>query len=72
MPKVGGWEVSRRVNELHPSVPIIVVTGWNMRVEDGREQGAIVDSVLRKPFAKVDLIEAVDHVTGNRQTSSGV
>ena len=72
MPKVDGWEVSHRVNDLRPQVPIIVVTGWNMTVEDGREQGAIVDSVLRKPFAKADLIEAVDHVTGYRRSGSSV
>ena len=32
MPEVDGWQVSRRVNELRPEVPIIVVTGWNMTV----------------------------------------
>ena len=71
MPEVDGWAVSRRVNELRPEVPIIVVTGWNMTVEDGREQGATVDSVLRKPFAMADLIDAVDHATGRRRTGSG-
>ncbi len=68
MPEVDGWGVSRRVNELRPRVPIIVATGWNMTVEDGREQGAIVDSVLRKPFTKADLIEAVGHFTGGQQS----
>ena len=71
MPEVDGWEVSRRVNELCPEVPIIVATGWNMTVEDGREEGAMVDSVLRKPFAMADLIEAVDHATGRRRPGSG-
>ena len=70
MPEVDGWAVSRRVNELRPEVPIIVCTGWNMTVEDGREEGAMVNSVLRKPFAMADLIEAVDHVTGRRRTGS--
>ena len=68
MPEVDGWEVSRRVNQLHPQVPIIIVTGWNMTLEDGREEGAAVDTVLRKPFARADLIEAVDQVTGCRRT----
>ena len=71
MPEVDGWAVSRRVNELRPDVPIIVATGWNMTVEDGRDEGATVDSVLIKPFAMADLIEAVDHVTGRRRTGSG-
>ena len=71
MPEVDGWEVSRRVNEFRPEVPIIVATGWNMTIEDGREQGATVNSVLRKPFAMADLIEAVDHVTGRRRTGPG-
>ena len=70
MPEVDGWEVSRRVNELHPQVPIIVVTGWNMTVEDGQDEGTAVDSVLMKPFARADLIDAVDQVNARRRTGS--
>ena len=55
-----GWEVSRRINEINLQVPIIMATGWNMTVDDGQEQGVVIDSVLRKPFAMGELTEAIE------------
>ena len=59
MPEIDGWEVSRRMNQARPGVPIIVATGWNMRVEDGEERGAKVSAVLKKPFGLDELIGAI-------------
>jgi CheY-like chemotaxis protein len=59
MPGIDGWEVSRRRSQARPGVPIIVATGWNMRVEDGEERGAKVSAVLKKPFGLDELIGAI-------------
>ena len=69
MPVMDGWEASRRINEINPNVPIIVATGWNMSVEDGQEQGAVIDSVLRKLFSMIELSEAIEVVMKTRCTS---
>ncbi len=66
MPEMDGWEVSRRINEINLQVPIIMATGWNMPVVDGHEQGAAIDSVLRKPFAMGELTGAIDAAMKNR------
>ena len=67
MPGMDGWEVARRINEISPDVPIIVATGWNMTVDDGRDQGAVVSAVLRKPFVMGELAEAIELVTKGRR-----
>ena len=59
MPEMDGWEVSRRINEIRSGVPIIVATGWNMKVEDGDVRGAVVSAVLKKPFGLEQLNDAV-------------
>jgi CheY-like chemotaxis protein len=59
MPEVDGWEVSRRMNQTRPAVPIIVATGWNMKVEDGEDRGAVVSAVLKKPFGLDELNGAI-------------
>ena len=67
MPDMDGWEVSRQISGINPHVPIIMATGWNMTVEDGQEQGVVIDSVLRKPFAMVELTEAIEVAMKRRQ-----
>lgn len=63
LPTMDGWEVSRRINDILPQTPIIVATGWNITVEDGQEQGASVNAVLRKPFTMGDLAAAIEDVS---------
>ena len=67
MPEMDGWEVSRHINGINSQVPIIMATGWNMTVDDGEEQGAVIDSVLRKPFAMVELAGAIEMAIKNRR-----
>lgn len=69
MPLMDGWEVSRRINEINPNMPIIVATGWNMSVDEGQEQGAVIDSVLRKPFSMIELAEAIEVAMKTRRKS---
>ena len=66
MPHMDGWEVTRRINEIRPEVPIIISTGWNMTIDDAIEHGVVVATVLRKPFTMVELIEALSSAAANR------
>jgi CheY-like chemotaxis protein len=64
MPGMDGWEVSHRMLQQRPNFPIIVATGWNVSVEDCREQGIGVRAVLKKPFGMYDLDRAVQEALG--------
>ena len=70
LPGMDGWEVSRRINDILPETPIIVATGWNITVEDGQEQGAAVNAVLRKPFTMGDLAAAIADVSRRSKSTS--
>jgi len=59
MRQMDGWEVSRRLNQIHPQIPIIMATGWNVSAADSQEQGAKVKAILKKPFGMEQLTRAV-------------
>jgi two-component system cell cycle sensor histidine kinase/response regulator CckA len=58
MPLMGGAELSRKVLERRPDLPIIYISGypadWNPETAAGRRQ-----AFLRKPFTMDDLVRAI-------------
>ncbi len=57
MPVIDGAAVIRNVSDLHPDLPIIVITG---DASASLEEIAAVDSVLHKPFVERELINAIE------------
>jgi CheY-like chemotaxis protein len=48
MPDMTGWEVTKAIKASHPSIPVLLITGWGDLVEP--PEGARVDGVVTKPF----------------------
>ncbi len=50
MPEVGGIEILRRIRQVHPALPVIVITGHASpaQVEEARRLG--VTDCIEKPF----------------------
>jgi PAS domain S-box-containing protein len=70
MPVLGGVDLAKRVRELRPGLPIIMVTGYagpELRAEANR---AGVATVLDKPLIPLRLIEAVAQVLTTGTTDS--
>lgn len=67
MPKADGFEVLRRIKEIHPSCAVIMLTGVNSQhlAAKAMESGAF--DFIGKPFDVVDLRQkvarALQHVT---------
>jgi two-component system cell cycle sensor histidine kinase/response regulator CckA len=61
MPRLDGWELSRRVRERWPALPVLYISGFD--VELARDTGDAARGVafLRKPF---DLDELARRVAG--------
>jgi GAF domain-containing protein/ActR/RegA family two-component response regulator len=57
MPDMTGWEVTKAIKASHPSVPVLLITGWGDLVEP--PEGARVDGVVTKPFDVTRLAAAV-------------
>ena len=56
---MSGFEVARRVKQLNPSVPVILLTGWAVEQHEDLVQDAGIDAVLIKPCRLEDLFSAV-------------
>lgn len=66
MPELDGYEATQLIKRIQPShkIPVIMVTGKNIKEDRGRafEAGAV--SYLHKPFDNSRLLEMVAHVVG--------
>jgi CheY-like chemotaxis protein len=56
MPGMQGGEVARRVRDIAPTLPILMITGYLEKLGDCDKQ---VDAVIGKPFAIDDLRRAI-------------
>jgi YesN/AraC family two-component response regulator len=60
MPEMTGAELSRKIKEQQPDLPVILLTGYT-ETETAHEQ---VDGILSKPFKRDDLETAIqNHVS---------
>ncbi|OGG54850.1 MAG: hypothetical protein A3F84_22085 [Candidatus Handelsmanbacteria bacterium RIFCSPLOWO2_12_FULL_64_10] len=50
MPGLNGWDVARTVRQAASEARVILMTGWDVAIEDQQVRESGVDGVLRKPF----------------------
>ena len=59
MPGMSGLEVARRIRQLHPHTPIVLVTGWEVNISRAELEAAGITEVLYKPFRIEQLTEII-------------
>jgi CheY-like chemotaxis protein/anti-sigma regulatory factor (Ser/Thr protein kinase) len=72
MPEMTGWQVAEAVKARHPSLPVVLITGWQDQITADADQRRFVDAILPKPSRLEDLLRVIrDLVTpgGKEQTS---
>jgi CheY-like chemotaxis protein len=59
MPDMDGWEFTKQARAHHPTVSVIIVSGWGSQIspEDVHERG--VQAVVAKPYRLADLRSAI-------------
>jgi signal transduction histidine kinase/CheY-like chemotaxis protein len=69
MPGMSGWEVSMRIHQLYPDLPIVLTSGWGADFNLERLRAHGVSYVLAKPVPFLSITALVHHVAqGNRLT----
>jgi len=63
MPDISGFEVSQRIKQARPEVPIVLITGWGSSFGEEELKKNGVDYLLAKPFRLEQLTEVVGKVT---------
>ena len=59
MPGTNGFSLIRRVEEMHPDRPVILISGGDKRIASAHATTAKAQIVLKKPFDMCALIFAV-------------
>jgi CheY-like chemotaxis protein len=59
MPDMTGWQVAEAVKERDPSLPVVLITGWQEQITGGAEQRRFVDAILPKPSRLEDLLRVI-------------
>ena len=65
MPHLGGDETFRRIREIRPDVPIVVMSGYGQSEVSRRLGDGSLSAFLRKPFTTSGLLEVVWSVLGD-------
>lgn len=66
---ISGFEVSQKIKEQNPEVPIVMITGWGANFDQEQLKKAGIDYILAKPFKLEQLTEVVEKVTAYKQSS---
>ena len=62
MPGASGYDVSRRVKQDHPGVPVLLLVGTFEPFDEGEADGSGADRHLKKPFDSQELLRLVEEL----------
>ena len=64
LPDIDGWQVAKRVKELKPETPVIVITGWGLEALSNSNSENLADYILPKPFRMEQLGQLILEAEG--------
>ncbi len=59
MPEISGWQVAETIKRINKTVPIAVITGWNVELDESEMQERGVNLIAHKPFEVNKILELV-------------
>lgn len=59
MPGISGWEVAKFIKAKNSSVPVALITGWGVQIDDEKVKESGVDLVICKPFKIEQVLDLV-------------
>jgi len=60
LPEMSGWDVAKTIRSKNARVPIVLLSGWGIQLDDVRIKVSGVDLVLSKPCQMEDLLNAAE------------
>jgi PAS domain S-box-containing protein len=67
LPDMSGWEVARRLRAKKRDVPIILLSGWGIQLNDDRVRECGIDLVLSKPCRMEEILSGAEEVLGRQK-----
>lgn len=62
MPEMSGWQVAKKVKDIKPDTPVILLTGWGTRVDEEMLVESGIDLVVSKPVKMADITSIIDKI----------
>ncbi len=59
MPDMSGQDVAREIKKSSRSAPVILITGWQVKLNADQLRSGGIDSVIHKPFQVTDVLNMV-------------
>ena len=59
MPGLSGWQVAEKIKDINGRVPVILITGWDIRQEESELKDSYVDLIIQKPFEMDQVLNTV-------------
>jgi PAS domain S-box-containing protein len=72
MPDMSGWEVADAIKRINSRIPIVLVTGWNVEIENAEKGDDSVDKVIQKPFEVKQVLRTVQEVMEHKEQIKAV
>ncbi|MFQ5452765.1 MAG: response regulator [Candidatus Zixiibacteriota bacterium] len=68
MPGLSGLEVARKVREKKPNLPIVLITGWGVNLDETQIKASGITKILYKPFRIEQLTDIIKSLAVTRPT----
>lgn len=56
---MSGWQVAEKIKGINGRVPVILITGWDIKQEAARNKDNRVDLIIHKPFELDQVLRLV-------------
>jgi GAF domain-containing protein/CheY-like chemotaxis protein len=66
MPGMSGWEVADKIKELNPKTPVILSTGWGVKIDRSAKSRDNVDLLINKPFNMQQILSHIGELLKRR------
>jgi GAF domain-containing protein/ActR/RegA family two-component response regulator/anti-sigma regulatory factor (Ser/Thr protein kinase) len=70
MPGMSGWELADKIKDLNPHTPVILSTGWGVKIHPSSQKRENVDLVINKPFNMQQILSNIGELLSQKRVSS--
>ncbi len=70
MPGLNGVELARRIKQMDPHTPVLIVTGWNQLDDHMVKSNQYVDGIIQKPFEAARIRKELDRILASKPYSN--
>ena len=56
---MSGWEVTEKIKSINDKVPVALITGWNVKLDESEMNDCRINFVVQKPFKMEQILNLV-------------